>query len=162
MEYHKTVMNKRLDTIKNIHAAKLRIYAIALLLTGAVSEFMWTVFNALHRNAEFPFTLAYALLLLAGAWFLYRRLKREEAEVQSAEDPALYVLHDQYLKRLLHAIALFIAAFAVFVGAELSFYFFGNSKSAELAENMASNILLIQLPLYLLIKNSLGLRLVTR
>ena len=55
-----------------------------------------------------------------------------------------------------------IAAFTVFIGAELSFYFFGNSKSAELAENMASNLLLIQLPLYLLIKNALGLRFVTR
>ena len=74
----------------------------------------------------------------------------------------LYALHDQYLKRLLHSIALFIAAFTVFIGAELSFYFFGNSKSAELAENMASNLLLIQLPLYLLIKNALGLRFVTR
>ena len=63
---------------------------------------------------------------------------------------------------LLHSIALFFAAFTVFIGAELSFFFFGNSKSAELAENMSSNLLLIQLPLYLLIKNTLELRLATR
>ena len=160
-------MNNTVNTLpdnvkKPLRASQLHIYAIALLLTGAVSELVWTVFNALHHNAELPFTLAYTLLLLAGAWLLYRRLKRGEAEARPAEDPALYALHDQYLKRLLHSIALFIAAFTVFVGAELSFYFFGNSKSAELAENMASNILLIQLPLYLLIKNVLGLRHVSR
>lgn len=92
----------------------------------------------------------------------YRINRRPSSLQKVSDDPTLYALHDQYLKRLLHSIALFIAAFTVFIGAELSFYFFGNSKSAELAENMASNLLLIQLPLYLLIKNALGLRFVTR
>ena len=146
---------------KQLHAAQYRIYAIAILITAALSEFVWTVYNVLHRNTELYFTLVYAILLLMGAKLVYRRLKRGGA-VDPADDPTLYALHDQYLKRLLHSIALFIAAFTVFIGAELSFYFFGNSKSAELAENMASNLLLIQLPLYLLIKNALGLRFVTR
>ena len=148
-------------TKKQLHAAQYRIYAIAILITAALSEFVWTVYNVLHRNTELYFTLVYAILLLMCAKLVYRRLKRGGA-VDPADDPTLYALHDQYLKRLLHSIALFIAAFTVFIGAELSFYFFGNSKSAELAENMASNLLLIQLPLYLLIKNALGLRFVTR
>ena len=159
-------MDKKNNTLKTkLRAAQLRIYAIALLVTCAVSELVWTVFNAVHHNGEFSFTLLYMLLLLSGAWLVYRRLGRGVPADRnlSAEDSALLAaLHDQYLKRLLHAIALFVAAFMVFVGAELSFYFFGNSKSAELAENMASNILLIQLPLYLLMKNALGLRLVTQ
>lgn len=160
-------MDKKPDTVmKTLRVCQLRIYAIALLLTGAVSEIVWSVFNAIQRNSELPFTVLYALLLLGGAWLVYRRLKAgagmQTQIPDAAEQAKLEALHDQYLKRLLHSIALFIAAFTVFIGAELSFYFFGNSKSAELAENMASNILLIQLPLYLLIKNSLGLRLVSR
>lgn len=160
-------MDNETNTLKKtLHVSQLRIYAIALLLTGSVSEIVWSVFNAIQRNPELPFTVLYALLLLGGAWLVYRRFKagaQAQTEIFDAEEQAkLKALHDQYLKRLLHSIALFISAFAVFIGAELSFYFFGNSKSAELAENMASNILLIQLPLYLLIKNSLGLCLVSR
>ena len=150
---------------KTIRSAQLKIYAIALLMTGAVSELVWTVFNAVHRNRELPFNILYGLALFVAAMLIYRWLKKdlpESPDVSEEEKEFLCALHDQYLKRLLHAIALFVAAFAVFIGAELSFYIFGNSKAAELGENMASNILLIQLPLYLLIKNSLGLRLLNR
>ncbi len=153
-------------TVKKIvRSAQLKIYAIALLMTGAVSELVWAVFNAVHRNRELPFNILYALALFAGAMLLYRRLKKdmpEKSDVSEEDKEYLCALHDQYLKRLLHAIALFVSAFAVFIGAELSFYFFGNSKAAELGENMASNIMLVQLPMYLLFKNSLGLRLLNR
>ncbi len=150
---------------KIIRSAQLKIYAIALLATGAVSELIWTVFNAVHRNGELPWNVCFGLALFVAAMLIFRRLKKdlpEKPDVSQEDRLFLCALHDQYLKRLLHAIALFIAAFAVFIGAELSFYFFGNSKAAELGENMASNIVLIQLPLYLLIKNSLGLRLLNR
>ena len=111
---------------KSLQVSKLRIYAVALLLTGAVSELIWTAFNAVHRNREFTFTLLYMLLLLTGSWLVYRRLRRGVSVERdlSAEDSAfLAALHDQYLKRLLHSIALFFAAFTVFIGAELSFFF---------------------------------------
>ena len=83
-------MNTLPDNVKKpLRASQLHIYAIALLLTGAVSELVWTVFNAVHRNTELPFTMLYTLLLLAGAWLLYRRFKRGEAEVHPADDICL-------------------------------------------------------------------------
>jgi len=152
------------DTLKKeLCTQRRRIYAVALLFTAAISEIVWAVFNAAHRNAELPFSVVLALLLLAGAGFVYRQFRSGLREGRSLSAPAyqkVCELSDLYLKRLLHAVALFVAALAVFVGAELCFYFFGNSKAAELAENMSTNMLMIQLPLYLLIKNLLGLRLV--
>ena len=74
---------------KQLHAAQYRIYAIAILITAALSEFVWTVYNVLHRNTELYFTLAYASLLLMGAKLVYRRLKRGGA-VDPADDPTLY------------------------------------------------------------------------
>ena len=43
----------------------------------------------------------------------------------------------------------------IFLGSEMSFYIFGNSKSAELAENFSTNLLMIELPLLLLIWNAI-------
>ena len=43
----------------------------------------------------------------------------------------------------------------MFFGSELSFYFFGNSKSAELLESMFSNLIIVQIPLFLFVKNLL-------
>ena len=155
-----------LETLKkDYRVQRRRIFGISFLLTAAVSELVWTLFNAAHRNAELPFTLVLTVLLTAGAIWLIRRVRRDGQPVRSLTAPAYHYiceLSDLVIKRLLHAIALFVAALVVFVGAELSFYFFGNSKSAELAENMSSNLLMIQLPLYLLVKNMLSLGYVRR
>jgi hypothetical protein len=64
---------------KQLHAAQYRIYAIAILITAALSEFVWTVYNVLHRNTELYFTPVYAILLLMGAKLVYRRLKDTES-----------------------------------------------------------------------------------
>lgn len=66
---------------------------------------------------------------------------------------------DIFAKRLLNSIALFFGLLTVFIGSELSFYFFGNSKSAELVENIFANQIFIQVPLFLLVKNTLMVRL---
>lgn len=50
----------------------------------------------------------------------------------------------------------------VFAASELSFYFSGNSKSAEFAENFFNNSIVIGIPVFLLIKNILSLRMVRR
>ena len=150
-------------SMKRFHAQQRRSYGIGLLAATAASELAWSVFNALRRNAEFIFTLALTLLLAAGIWLLGRRMRRAEAEGERASgDNTLYALSDLYLKRLLHAMLLLIAACFLFTGSELSFYYFGNSKAAELAENLMSNLIVIQLPLYLLVKNALCLGLVRR
>ena len=124
------------DTLRReLRIQQRRIYGIALLLTAAISEAVWAVFNAVHRNSELPLSVALVLLLLAGAWAVYRKYRRGLREGQSLSAPAyqkVCQLSDLYLKRLLHAIALFVAALALFAGLELCFYFFGNSKAPML------------------------------
>ncbi len=61
----------------------------------------------------------------------------------------LRALADKYTKRLFNSIALLTGALFVFVGSELSFYVFGNSKSAELTENFLSNMAMVEIPLFL-------------
>ncbi len=62
-------------------------------------------------------------------------------------------MSDKYTKKLFNSIALLISTLFVFVGSELSFYVFGNSKFVELAENFFSNIIMIEVPLFIFIKN---------
>ena len=59
------------DTLKReLRIQQRRIYGIALLLTAAISEAVWAVFNAVHRNSELPLSVALVLLLLAGVGFV--------------------------------------------------------------------------------------------
>ena len=152
---------------KELCCQRRRIYLIAILAIAACSELLWTIFNAVRGNVDFWFTLVYTLLLAGGTWLLLRKVRRVETQRGSASYTAkayavLCGLSDLYLKRLINSLALFVAGFFLFIAAELSFYFFGNSKAAELAESMSSNAQLIDLPLYLLLINALCLRLVRR
>ncbi len=60
---------------------------------------------------------------------------------------------ERYLKRTINCIALVIFAVVAFVILEVSFYINGNSKLAELIENMFANAIFVEVPLFLLIKN---------
>ena len=149
---------------RELRAQRWRVYLIAACLAGLPSELFWTTYNAAVGNREFIFTLGYGVLLVAVALLLLRKLRRVEqqhtGERYSAEVYGfLRERSDDYAKRLLNSIALCFAATAMFFGAELSFYFLGNSKAAELVENIFTNINLVQLPLFLALKNKLLSRL---
>ena len=59
---------------------------------------------------------------------------------------------------MLNSIALLFAAVFVFIFSEIFFYIFGNSKSAEFTENAMKNSLAVEIPVFLLLKNTLFLR----
>lgn len=152
------------DVKSELRAQRWRVYIAAACLAGLPSELLWTMYNASIGNREFVFTLGYGALLAAVALLLLRKLRRVErrhtGERYSAEVFAfLRGCSDDYAKRMLNSVALCFAATAMFLGSELSFYFLGNSKAAELIENLFANINLVQLPLYLLLKNKLLTRL---
>ena len=148
---------------KELRRQRWRSYLIAALLAGLPSELLWTVYNAVLGNREFIYTLIYSVLLLSAALLLLRKYCRVERQhsgerYDSLTFETLRALSDQYTKRLLNSIALFFAALALFIGSELSFWFFGNSKAAELAENIFANMNFVQVPLFLLLKNILLVR----
>ena len=145
---------------QKLRRQRWRVYLASALFAAALSTLVWTVYNAIAGNSEFFFTLLYSCLLIAGGVLALRRFFRgEQGQVGRRYDSDAYRFlrerADRYTKRYLNSIALCFAAATMFLGSELSFYFFGNSKSAELAENIFANLIFVQAPLYLLLKNRL-------
>ncbi|MBQ8960182.1 MAG: metallophosphoesterase [Ruminococcus sp.] len=145
-------------TKKLMWKQRRRTYLAALFSMFAVEEFAWMIYNAVNVNNEFFFvTVMFAVFGL----LIFRRVKsiikteREIGGTKYDNEAFAYLraLSDKYTKRLFNSIALLIGAVFVFVGSELSFYVFGNSKSAELKENFFSNMMMVQIPLLLLVKN---------
>jgi hypothetical protein len=158
------------ETLRDVNEVKKELrrqrwlaYLISALFAGLPSELVWTTYNAVHGYREFIYTLIYGVLLLAAALLLLKRFRRVERQHSGERIDAqtyefLLGKSDQYTKRLLNSIALLFAALALFIGSELSFYFFGNSKAAELTENIFANMNFVQVPLFLLLKNTLLVR----
>ena len=148
---------------KELRQQRWRVYMVALLSALLLAELLWTIFNAFSWNPEFFFTLGFGVLLFLWAVLVLRNFLRIEKQ-HSGERIDVDTFHflrnssDIHAKRLLNSIALFFGALSVYFGSELSFYIFGNSKPAELFENIFSNIILIQIPLFLLVKNTLMVR----
>ena len=147
---------------KELRAQRWLAYLIAALFAALPSQLLWTLYNAVN-GGRFLYTLVYAAVLLSAALLLLRRFRRIEARRGGERyDTQTYVFlrakSDAFAKRLLHSVALVVGALALFVGSELSFYFFGNSKAAELAEKLFANMNFVQLPLFFLLKNVLLVR----
>ena len=144
-----------------------RTYVFSWLVNATIMEFVWVCYNAYHRNAEFFFVLVMTAVWALLSVVLLRKITKAERQnqAQKYDNAAFYWLRaqsDRYTKRLYNSIALTVAALFVFLGSELSFFVFGNSKSAELAENFFSNMIIVQIPLFLLIKNIILHRILQR
>ena len=155
----------RKETKKGFRRQRWRAYIISALFAATLIEIVWAVYNAICRNAEFFFVTGLGAVLCAAALLLlvkYRKIEKSRADEKYDTETFLFFREraDRYSKRLLNSIALMFGAAVVFVGSELSFYFFGNSKSAELAENIFANLFTVQIPLFLLIKNTLLTKLI--
>lgn len=154
-------------TKKLIWKQRRRTYAAAVFSVFAAEELAWTVYNTVKFNIEFFFTLIMTALNIFLMFLFIRKIittERENRNIKydNAAFDYLRSLSDKYTKRLFNSIALFIGAAFVFVGSEMSFYIFGNSKSAELAENFFSNMAMIEIPLFLLVKNIILHRLIQK
>ncbi|MBQ8921959.1 MAG: metallophosphoesterase [Oscillospiraceae bacterium] len=145
-------------TKKLMRKQRRRTYMAALFSMFAFTELIWMIYNAVNLNAEFFFVTGMCAVFVLLALRRIRNLIKTERENRDAKyDNAAFsylrALSDQYTKRLFNSVALLIGAAFVFIGSELSFYVFGNSKSAELAENFFSNMIMVEIPLFLLVKN---------
>lgn len=131
---------------------------MSLLSVGAFAQFLWFVYILFTKPLESIFNLIYMAVFGGGAFLVYRKFRRFEKEYQTEKyDTEAYTclreLSDRYGKRRLNGIAFLFAVVVMFFFSELSFYIFGNSKSAEFVENMFANIIIIEIPLYLCLKN---------
>jgi DNA repair exonuclease len=145
---------------KELRRQRRLIWAIAAVCAGLLPVVVWGIYNGVLQSRDFFFSLLYGVALAALAVWLYKRFDRAERQhTDERYDMETYVLlrarSDQNAKRLINSLALLFAVTAMFFGSELSFYFFGNSKSAELLESLFSNLLIVQVPLFLFVKNLL-------
>ncbi|MCI8506492.1 MAG: metallophosphoesterase family protein [Lachnospiraceae bacterium] len=150
---------------KETKRQRRRVYGISFLSAALLGEVFWLVYDLVTASFAAIFVLAYGALLAGGAALLYRRFKRLEREYETTSyDTRSYLyfrtMADRYGKRRLNGIALFTALLTIFLMVEFSFFIFGNSKAAELLENLFSNMLLFEIPVYLAVKNYLCFRLV--
>ena len=154
-------------TKKLLWKQRRRTYAAALFVMFAFTELVWMIYNAVNLNKEFFFVTAMFAVFGLLTFLCARKISKTECENSGTkyDNEAYYYLRaqsDKYTKRLFNSIALLIGAAFVFVGSEMSFYIFGNSKSAELAENFFSNITMVEIPLFLLVKNLILHRLIQK
>lgn len=155
------------STKKSLRKKRWMAYLIALLFVTAFAGILRTVYYAIYFGWRFFPTLGGTLLCAAGAFLLLGFFHKKERRTRAAKCDAESYFYlrdrsDKYAKRFLNAIAFFFAALTIFEIYELSFYFFGNSKSAELLESVFANILLVSVPLYLLIKNLICVKMLAR
>lgn len=142
-----------------------KIYLTSFLATAALAELSWFFYDLFTMPSYAPWILLYSCALFAGSVFLYRKTTRFEKTHQAVDYDAettqyFRSLFDMYTKRRLNGIALLFSVFTMFIALELSFFFFGKSKLDELLENIFSNVVIIEIPLYLCIKNFLCHKLV--
>ncbi len=144
-----------------------RIYAFSLLSVGVLANCFWLIYDLFAAPLSAVFVLLQAALLAGLAALVGRKFLRLEKEYETAlYDTKSYLyfrrLADRYTKRRLNGIALCAALFTVFFVVEIGFFLFGNSKPAELAENVFSNIWMFEIPVYLVIKNFFCFRMAQR
>lgn len=145
---------------KNLGRQRWLICLVSLLAVSAFTEFLWLIYDICNGYVQALGVLALFALFSYFCFLLDRRVKRRKKELDACKyDTAAFEylcrISDKYAKRRLNTIALFVATVVILELSELAFYFFGNSKSAEVIENILLNIIIVQVPLFLLIKNSL-------
>ncbi len=133
-------------------------YLSSVLCVAAFVELLWAIYDGVNLKNEFFFAFIITVIYAFFAFKCIRKIiKIERSNKELKYDNAAFYylrdLSDKYTKKLFNSIALLITILFVFVGSELSFYVFGNSKSAELAENFFSNAIMIEVPMFIFIKN---------
>lgn len=110
------------------------------------------------------FAVIFGILALL-CHFKYRK-KELELTKEKIYDTESYMflrkLSDKYAKRSLNGIALFFCIISIFLFSEISFYILGNSKFSEFLENIYKNIIFLEIPIYICIKNKLCFKLIQR
>lgn len=138
---------------KEFFRQRIRIYLISIL----------TIFSVVYLFQAVAISGFYLIMTcIAGgiSFLIYRKVKQLEQGAQYEKyDTEAYVYlrtcSDIYFKRWINSIAFLFAVIFMFFLSEISFYIWGNSKSAEFVENIFANIIFLEIPVYICIKNRL-------
>ena len=108
-----------------------------------------------------PYHIALCLLSLGVSFLFYRQIKKVESNFTAEKlNTELYnyfiSLSDQYTKKTINSIAFFITLLTLYLFSQYNFYITGNLKISELKENIMTNIIVIEVPLYILIHNCIN------
>lgn len=152
---------------KEIRRQRIRAVFTSLFVTFSLLQVFWLVYNAITKPSAVIGTIIVIASDLFIASFPFRKyLKTERSADGSKYDTDSYRYlrdrSDRYSKRLLNSIALLFAMIFIFIFSEMFFYIFGNSKSAEFAENVTKNSIAVELPVFILLKNILCYRIFQR
>lgn len=146
---------------KRFHKLRFQMMLISFLVVYALQEFIWFMYDIAtgHFGAGIVM-LAIFVMVLGVTIFLDLRLKRNKISfIENPCDLSAYIFlrdcSDQYAKRKLNAIALLVSAIALYVFNGLTVYFSAATKMMELLEYMMFSMALLQIPLFILMKNIL-------
>ena len=148
-------------TVKNgLRRQRWLAYAFSFAVAALFRVLLWLVYYSIIGSTKvFPLIGYFVGLGGIGAFALYLFIRYEKTHKGGKYDAETYHWlrdrSDKYAKRLLNSIALIFAVVAIFIGSELTFFFSGNSKGAELVENMFTNLIWVLVPIFLVAKNIL-------
>ncbi len=145
---------------KEVHQQRKRVYLTSAFCVFALLQVVWLVYNLFVKpSMAIENLLVIGIDVLIISFPLRKYLRTEKSSEGNKYDTEAYRYlrsrSDKYAKRLLNSIALLVGVMFVFVFSELSFYIFGNSKSAEFIENFFKNSIFVEISIFILLKNIL-------
>lgn len=158
-----------MENLKQVKKAtakqRKRIYWISLLLVFTFIELVNFAYEVVVRPKTSIFVLLFAVGFGVIAFLIYKKFKKNEADTPEYGDEAAQFLKEQvdrYTKRTINMVAILIATTVLFLLTEVSFYITGNSKMAEVIENVFANLIFVEIPIYLILKDIFCLKMYLR
>lgn len=166
--WRRTDQAKGLSLVKKQLAwQRRRIYVASLLWLFAAVQLLYLLYNLWNAPKYVLFNALYlALLAASGAAILkkHQKIENQAADWRYDTPAFLYIraLQDRYQKRLLNSLPLSAWMLSLFTLSVLAYVRYAPSKPRALMEITFSNIILAEIPLFLLLKNRLCLGLANR
>ncbi|EXM40259.1 hypothetical protein RASY3_09060 [Ruminococcus albus SY3] len=157
-----------LPTIKReIRKQRIRSYLVAAFLSGALLMIFWLIHDLAVRRRYVVGDIGFISFWLLCAFIPFKHFLRTErsADGNKYDTDAYKFLRsrsDKYLKRLLNSIALMYAMIFIILLSEIFFYTYSNSKPTEFNETAFKNSIAVEIPVFLVLKNNLCLRIFRR
>ncbi len=154
-----TDVKKLIPLKKELSRQKRRIFFFSFFASLSLSYLFMSIWQR-------PLILISLFEMAISLLFLHRHEYFEKKNGLKYYDTGAFLhlraLSDQYLKRSINSIFIFFAIVSVYLLTQFSLYWLGKSKSAEVIENILASLYMLEIPLFLILKNFLGLHLVNR
>ncbi|SFQ18682.1 Calcineurin-like phosphoesterase [Lachnospiraceae bacterium XBB1006] len=152
---------------RELRRKRIQIYCVGLAWTALLPALLLTVNNIVMQRLEGIVTGGVAVLLFVTGYVILRRFRRGERmgyamEYELDEYEYLEKCSDRYAKRLINSVVLLISAVALFGAMVAGLWEMGNAKLEEAVEIGFASMWMIEIPMFLVIKNSLGRQMIRK